>query len=229
MQQFDEASSMALKISDDYRLRGEYKPSRDILFDVIYQLQKHEITVSNEMKQSLMIVHSYLLIKPHRDKNKVIAALLLRRLSKYISKFPAHAANLLVMGVVECSRVGMKKSAFEIATKVLQPEYEGKVKPEVLKKIQTTVRRKDMSEIEEEKTKCPVCGVGVPISELYCGSCKSNLPYDSFSGMHMVREDWCECPHCKFPCSFATMQQEKKCPLCGTNVDKPELIVNPQI
>ena len=177
-----------------------------------------------------MLVHSYLLIKPHREKNnKLIAALLLKRISKYISKFPAHAANLLVMGVVECSRVGMKKSAFEIATKVLQPEYEGKVKPEVLKKIQTTVRRKDMSEIEEEKTKCPVCGFEVPISELYCGNCKSNLKWDSFSGMHMTREDWCECPNCQFPASFATMQQEKKCMLCGADVEKPELIVNPQV
>lgn len=45
----------------------------------------------------------------------------------------------------------MKKNAFDIATKVLQPEYEGKVKPDALKKIQTTVRRKDMSEIDEEK------------------------------------------------------------------------------
>ncbi|OHS97492.1 WD repeat protein [Tritrichomonas foetus] len=229
MQQFDEAAAMALKIADEFRLRGEYKPSRDLLFDIICQLEKHEVAVSNEMRQALMIVHSYLLIKPQREKNKVIAALLLRRLSKYVSKFPAHASNLLVMAVVECSRVGMKKSAFEIATKVLQPEYEGKVKPDVLKKIQTTVRRKDMSEVDEEKTKCPVCGFDVPMSELYCGNCKSNLPYDSLSGMHMTREDWCECPHCHFPASFSAMQQEKACPLCGTEIESPELIVNPQV
>ncbi|KAK8878274.1 WD repeat-containing protein 19 [Tritrichomonas musculus] len=227
MQQFEEAATMALKIADEFRTRGEYKPSRDLLFDIICQLEKHNVQVSNEMRQSLMIVHSYLLIKPQKEKNKVVCALLLRRLSKYVSKFPAHAANLLVMGVVECSRVGMKKSAFEIATKVLQPEYEGKVKPDVLKKIQTTVRRKDMSEIDEEKKKCPMCGFDLPMSELYCGNCKSNLPFDSFSGMHMVREDWCECPSCKFPCSYSAMQQEKKCPLCNADVPNPELIVNP--
>ena len=159
------------------------------------------------MKQALMIVHSYLLIKPQKEKNKVICALLLRRLSKYVSKFPAHAANWLVMGVVECSRVGMKKSAFDIAIKVLQQEYEGKVKPDVLKKIQTAVRRKDMSEIEEEKKKCPVRSFELLISEIYCGNCKSNLLFDSFSGMHMVREDWCECPSCK---SHVLMRQCNK-------------------
>ncbi|OHT11193.1 WD repeat protein [Tritrichomonas foetus] len=227
MQQFDEAAAMALKIADEFRLRGEYKPSRDLLFDIICQLEKHSVSVTNETRQALMIVHSYLLIKPQREKNKVVAALLLKRLSKYVSKFPAHASNLLVMGVVECSRVGMKKSAFEIATKVLQPEYEGKVKPDVLKKIQTTVRRKDMSEVDEEKAKCPVCGFDLAISELYCGHCKSNLPFDSFSGMHMTREDWCQCPSCKFPCSYAAMQQEKVCPLCNADVPNPELIVNP--
>lgn len=227
MQQFEEAATMALKIADEFRNRGEYKPSRDLLFDIICQLEKHNISVTNEMRQALMIVHSYLLIKPNKEKNKVVCALLLKRLAKFVSKFPAHASNLLVMGVVECSRVGMKKSAFEIATKVLQPEYEGKVKPDVLKKIQTTVRRKDVSEIEEEKTKCPVCGFDLPISELYCGNCKSNLPFDSFTGMHMTREDWCQCPSCNFPASFSTMQQEKKCALCGNEVPNPELIVNP--
>ena len=230
MQQFEEASIVALKISDQFRIQGEYKLSRELLFDIICELDKHEFPVSSELRQSLMLVHSYLLIKPHREKNnKLIAALLLKRISKYISKFPAHAANLLVMGVVECSRIGMKKSAFEIATKVLQPEYEGRVKPDVLKKIQTTVRRKDLTEIEEEKTKCPVCGVELPISDLYCGNCKSNLPYDTFTGMHMTHEDWCVCPHCSFPASFSTMQQERKCPLCNGEVPNPELVVNPNV
>lgn len=229
MQQFDEAAMMTSKIAEELRTRGEYKAARNLLFDIVRQLIKHNQPVSNDMKQSLMIIHSYLLIRYQKEKNKVIAALLLKRLAKHVSQFPAHGSNLLVMAVVECSRCGMKKSAFEIATKLLQPEFESKLKPDMLKKIQTTVRRRETAEIEEEKTKCPVCGFEVPISELYCGNCKSNLKWDSFSGMHMTREDWCECPNCQFPASFATMQQEKKCMLCGADVEKPELIVNPQV
>lgn len=120
----------------------------------------------------------------------------------------------------------MNKSAYDIAVKVLQPEYEGKVKPEVLKKIQTTVRRKDTSEVEEEKKPCTSCGVDLPISELYCGSCKSNLPYDSFTGMHMLRDDFCVCPNCNFPCSYSSMLQAHVCPMCNADVPNPELIIN---
>jgi WD repeat-containing protein 19 len=229
MQQFAEAAAIATPIAEEFRFRGEYKASRDLLFDIVRQLKKHGVSVSNEMRQNLMVTHSYLLIKNQKDKNKEIAALLLRRLSKYVSKFPTHASNLLVMGVVECSRCGMKKSAFEIATKLLQPEYESKLKPDMLKKIQTTVRRKETAEAEEPKTKCPACAAELAISELYCGNCKSNLPFDGCTGMHMTREDWCECPNCHWPASFAAMQQEKVCALCGEAVPNPVLIVNPHI
>jgi WD repeat-containing protein 19 len=181
------------------------------------------------MRQNHMLVHSYLLVKAQKEENRVVAALLLRRLSKFVSKFPLHATNLLVMAVVECSRCGMKKSAFEIATKLLQPEFADSLKADMKSKIQTTVRRKDTSEVEEEKSPCPVCAAEVPISELSCGHCKSTLPFDSFSGMHMRRDDWCECPNCHAPASFAAMQVQKKCLLCGTEVPNPVLIVNPHI
>jgi hypothetical protein len=55
----------------------------------------------------------------------------------------------------------MKKSAFEIATKWLQPE-DAETLADMKAKMQTTVRRKDLSEIEEEKTSCPACSTEVP-------------------------------------------------------------------
>jgi WD repeat-containing protein 19 len=229
MKQFEEAAITASRIADELRTRGEYKAARDLLFDVMKQLIKHSVPISSEMRQNLMLLHSYLLIKVQREKNRTVAALLLRRLSKFVSKFPAHASNLLVMAVVECSRCGMKKSAFEIATKLLQPEFIDTMKADMKSKIQTTVRRKDTSEVEEEKGPCPVCGAELPISELSCAKCKSNVPFDAFSGMHMKRDDWCECPSCKSPASFATMQTEKKCVMCGADVENPQIIVNPHV
>jgi WD repeat-containing protein 19 len=229
MKQFEEAAITATRIADEFRTHGEYKAARDLLFDVMKQLLKHSVPVSSEMRQNLMLLHSYLLIKVQREKNRIVAALLLRRLSKFVSKFPAHASNLLVMAVVECSRCGMKKSAFEIATKLLQPEFIDTMKPDMKSKIQTTVRRKDTSEVEEEKAPCPVCAAELPISELYCPKCKSNLPFDAFSGMHMRRDDWCECPSCKSPASFTIMQTEKKCAMCGFDVENPQTIVNPHV
>jgi len=128
MKQFEEAAETASRISEDFRTRGEYRQSRDILFDIICQLDKHRVTVSQEMKQNLMLIHSYLLIKPMKEKDRVISALLLRRVSKNASKFPLHAANILASTVVECTKAGMKKSAYEAATKLIAPEYEGKIK-----------------------------------------------------------------------------------------------------
>jgi hypothetical protein len=54
------------------------------------------------------------------------------------------------------SRAGMKKTAFEIATKLLQPGYEAELRPNMLRKIQTTDRRKETSEVGEERAKCLV-------------------------------------------------------------------------
>lgn len=228
MKQFNEASQTALNVADELRNRGEYKSCRDVLFDVICQLKKRNFPVSSELRQSLIFIHSYLLVNQHKnDKNKKICALLLKRLSKNVSKFPVHAANLLVMAVVYCTKAGMKKSAYDIAVKVLQPEFQGKIKNDILKKIQTTVRKKNISEeIDEDKSPCPGCGVDLPISQLYCGNCKLNLHFDSFTGMHMVREDWCECPNCNFTCSFNLLVHNNICPMCNAKVENPQLITN---
>jgi WD repeat-containing protein 19 len=155
--------------------------------------------------------------------------LLLKRLAKHASKFPAHATNILIMAVAELSRAGMKKSAFEIASMLLQPEFEGKLKPDVLKKIQTTVRRRDTTEAEEPVSPCPVCDRPLAVSELYCGNCKSNLPFDTFTALHMRRDDWCECPGCTHAASYAAMSRAKKCPFCEVEVPAPTAIVAPVV
>ncbi|EAY14285.1 WD repeat protein, putative [Trichomonas vaginalis G3] len=229
MKQFNEAAVTAMRIADDYRERGEYRQSRDILFDIYCQLEKHNQQISSEMKQSLMIIHSYLLIKPMKEYDRTISAFLLRRVSKFASKFPQHAANILASTVVECSRAGYKKSAYEAATKLISPEYEGKINPDLMKKIVQTVRHKNTSEAAEPTSPCPVCGADIPISELYCASCKTNIPYDVITGMHMTKDDWCQCPNCKFPSSHKLMGELKTCQICGTHVETPELIPNPKI
>lgn len=174
-----------------------------------------------------MLIHSYLLVNLHKnDEDKTICALLLKRLSKNVSKFLAHAANLLVMGIVYCGKSKMEKSAHEIAVKVLDSEYKDKVKTDILPKIQKTVRRNYNSEIDEETNPCPGCGANLPISELYCGKCKLILPFDTFTGMHMVKEDWCECPKCKFACSFKLLNEAHICPMCNAEVQNPVQITN---
>ena len=229
MQHFDEAAQTGLSVSDQLRSNGEYKASRDLIFDVILQLSKYNFPISAELKHSLILGHSYLLVNNLKKENPHYAALLLKRISNWAGKFPKHAAAILQMGLVECYKVGMKKTAFEIGKKLLQPEYEGKMSSEMKKKVEKTVMRKNTDEIEEPVTKCPICGTSVPVSELVCGSCKSALPFDSLTGMHMTRDDWCECPKCHYPASYKLMCKERACPLCGESIPNPILISEPKI
>ena len=51
------------------------------------------------------------------------AARLLCRVAKSISKFPNHIVQLLTKTVIECNKVGLKKSAFEYSALLMRPEY----------------------------------------------------------------------------------------------------------
>jgi WD repeat-containing protein 19 len=229
MNQFEEAASTALRISDDLRSRGEYRSSHDILFDIIDALKRHKQVISSELKNGLMVIHSYLLVKPMKEYNRLYSALLLRRLSKHVSRFPKHGSTILTSAVIELFQIGMKRSSFDAAVKLMTPEFQDQIKPDLLKKIQTIVRRKDQTEAEEPTTPCPVCGNELFISELYCGSCKSSLPSCSLTEMHFAKNYWCECPNCKFPASHLVMNEKKESSFCQEKIPVPEIIQNPKI
>lgn len=89
---------------------------------------------------------------------------MLVRVSKSISKFPAHAVNILTSTVIECFRSGLKKSSFDFASMLMRPEYRPKVDDKYRKKIESIVRKKDTSEVEEERGPCPYCQTQLPIT-----------------------------------------------------------------
>ena len=39
----------------------------------------------------------------------------------------------------------------------------------------------------------------IMLISLQCSTCDNILPYCIVTGFHMVRNDWTNCPHCKFP------------------------------
>ncbi|XP_003391308.1 PREDICTED: WD repeat-containing protein 19-like [Amphimedon queenslandica] len=176
------------------------------------------------MKQSLMILHSYLLVKLQvklgaHDK----AARLLVRVASNISKFPSHIVPILTSTVIECQRSGLKESAFTYAAMLMKPEYRPNIDVKWKKKLESIVRKPERSEVEDATTPCPVCSFMLPQMRLDCPQCKNNLPYCIITGHHMVADDWSECPFCHFPAVYSEfkklLESENTCPLlCSAEI-----------
>jgi WD repeat-containing protein 19 len=201
---YHKAAQSAILIAKEDQLAGNYRNARDTLYRMYNELVEHKIKIPNEMKQNLMLLHSYLLVKLQvrlgaHDK----AAHLLVRVAGNISKFPSHVVQILTSTVIECQRVGLKNSAFTYAAMLMKPEYRSEVDPKWKKKLESIVRKPDKSEVEDVLTPCHVCSFMIPQMKLDCPQCKNNLSYCIVTGRHMVKNDWCECYHCHFPALYS--------------------------
>ena len=70
-----------------------------------------------------------------------LAARMLLRVAKSISKFPAHVTPILTSVVVACQKAGLKASAHEYATVLMRPEHRGDINPQFKRKIEAMIRR----------------------------------------------------------------------------------------
>ncbi|XP_034544746.1 WD repeat-containing protein 19 [Notolabrus celidotus] len=228
LQQYREAARTAIIIAREEQSAGNYRNAHDVLFSMYTELQAQKIKIPAEMATNLMILHSYLLVKIHVKRGDHLkGARMLIRVSNNISKFPAHVVPILTSAVIECRRAGLKNSAFSFAAMLMRPEYRNDIDPKYRKKIEAMVRRPDTSELEEETTPCPFCGFQLAQNDLLCISCKNNLPYCIATGRHMLKEDWCVCPHCEFPALYSQfillLETEEVCPMCSEALSTKQL------
>ena len=99
--------------------------------------------IPQTLRQSFVLLHSYNLVKHFikRDDHEMAARLLLR-VAKNISRFPSHTVRFLTSTVIECQRAGLKDEAFEYATiLVMNAEYRSQIDPKLKRKIEQMVRR----------------------------------------------------------------------------------------
>lgn len=228
LKQYREAARTAIIIAREEQSAGNYRNAHDVLFSMYMELQTQKIKIPAEMATNLMILHSYILVKIHVKRgDHMKGARMLIRVANNISKFPSHIVPILTSTVIECHRAGLKNSAFSFAAMLMRPEYRSKIDLKYKKKIEAMVRRPDTSEVEEETTPCPFCDFKLPECELLCPGCKNNLPYCIATGRHMVKNDWCICPHCEFPAlhsEFKTLlESESICPMCSERVTSDQL------
>uniref|UniRef100_A0A3P9KAP6 WD repeat-containing protein 19 n=1 Tax=Oryzias latipes TaxID=8090 RepID=A0A3P9KAP6_ORYLA len=228
LQQYREAARTAIIIAREEQCAGSYLNAHNVLFSMYTELQAHKIKIPAEMATNLMILHSYLLARIYTKRGDHLkAARMLIRVSKNISKFPAHVVPILTSAVIECQRAGLKKSAFSFASMLMRPDYRNDVDPKFRKKFESLVRHPQMSEVDEETTPCPYCGFQLPENELLCIACKNNIPYCIATGRHLIKEDWSTCPHCDFPALYSQfilfLETETACPMCFENLSAKEL------
>ncbi|KAL7856198.1 hypothetical protein AOLI_G00198020 [Acnodon oligacanthus] len=228
LKQYRESARTAIIIAREEQSAGNYRNAHDVLFSMYMELQTQKIKIPAEMATNLMILHSYILVKIHVKRGDHLkGARMLIRVSNNISKFPSHIVPILTSAVIECHRAGLKNSSFSFAAMLMRPEYRNKIDPKYKKKIEAMVRRPDTSEVEEESSPCPYCSFSLPECELLCPGCKNNLPYCIATGRHMVKEDWCVCPHCDFPALYSQfiqlLETESVCPMCSESVSINQL------
>ncbi|CAF1070981.1 unnamed protein product [Rotaria sp. Silwood1] len=222
--QYIEASKTAIIIAQQDQESGNYRSARDVLFTMHQELKAQRTAIPFEMANSLMLLHSYILVKIQiKLSNHNRAARLLNRVSHNVSKFPAHIVQILTTTVIECQKAGMNNSAFNFALILMRHEYREQIDPKYKKKIEALVRKPDKSESDEDFSQCPHCHQRVPDYELLCPSCQLALPYCIVTGAHIIREDLCLCPSCNFPAIYSEFLKylsiDDTCPMCTTKID----------
>ncbi|CAF3582253.1 unnamed protein product [Adineta steineri] len=227
--QYPEASKTAIIIAQQDQESGNYRSARDVLFTMHQELKAQQTAIPFEMANSLMLLHSYILVKIQiKLNNHNRAARLLNRVAHNVSKFPAHVVQILTTTVVECQKAGMNNSAFNFSLILMKPEYRDLIDAKYKKKIEALIRKPDKSENEEEYTPCPHCHQRVPDYELLCPSCQLALPYCIITGAHVIREDLCVCPSCNFPAIHSEFMKylytDDTCPMCSTKIDLSRII-----
>ena len=227
--EYGQAANTAVLIAQQEQQCGQYNAAHAILLNIAQELRAKKIAIPNELKKSLTLLHSYRLAKLHSQKgNHALAARMLLRVSKNISKFPTHTVPILTSTVIECQRAGLKRSAYEYASVLMRPEHRGLVDAKYRKPIEAFVRRPVMEEEEERQSACPFCGMAIPDSMLECVGCRNDIPMCAVSGCHMVKDDWAECPRCRWTVGYAAMKErlagDGGCVMCGGVVKVEEVV-----
>mmetsp|Transcript_838 Transcript_838/g.2234 ORF Transcript_838/g.2234 Transcript_838/m.2234 type:complete len:1438 (-) Transcript_838:93-4406(-) len=201
---YQQAAETATVIARQEQDHGNYKEAHEIYYQTIRALEDKNYAMPRELRVGFQLLHSYLLIqKLLKTGDHEGAARNLLRVAHNISRFPKHDVNLLTLAVIECSRAGLKKSAYSFATKLVSPDFRSKLDPKYSRKIEKMVRRPSLEEKAEETSPCPISGRQIALFSLECPTTRDPLPMCIISGRHLEREDFCLCPVSQMPALYS--------------------------
>ncbi|KAG5503165.1 hypothetical protein GH5_04226 [Leishmania sp. Ghana 2012 LV757] len=229
MGSYEKAAKTSVIIAAKEQEMGNYKNAHRTLVEAYRILQQKSIRVPSDLRRTLMLLHSYIIVK---DLLKIMhdedtACRMLLRVSRNIQKFPKHVVTIITATVLQCVKSNFKRSAFEYACFLVQNEkYRTEMTEKSRKKIEGIVRRhtKDNADDPVEPTvPCPYCDAPVPEAELDCGACKNTIPFCAVTGKHIVKNDYATTPCCGFPAIYSALLTRLKealaCPICEAVVD----------
>jgi len=225
---YGQAAKTAIIIARQEQELGNYKVAHSTLYETQMELENNQINVPRALRSSLLLLHSYILIKKLvKMGDHLGASRMLIRVSKNISKFPSHIVEILTSTVVECMRAGLKASAYEYACILMRPEHRSKINPKFKKKIEGIVRRPSRETEEEDLSPCPFTGKPISVTDLVCPDTKNDIPFCVITGQHMVLDDWCICPNSRMPALYSKylkyLETEKNDPVCGKPIEEKML------
>jgi WD repeat-containing protein 19 len=198
---FQQAAKTAVIIAKQEQELGNYTQAHAILHETIVKLYDSKVHVPQALRHPFVLLHSYVLAgKLARRGEQDLAARMLLRVAKSISKFPAHIVPILTSVVVACTKAGLKQSAHEYAVILMKPEYRSKIDGKFKRKIEAIIRKaQDLDEIAEPLSKCPVSLQQIPITSLECPTTQEELPMCVVTGRHVEKDDCCVCPNSRMP------------------------------
>jgi len=227
---YPQAAKTAIIIARQEQELGNYRVAHQILFDTHKELTAQKIRVPQELAHNLMLLHSYVLVKPLvKVGDHLAAARMLSRVARNISKFPMHVVPIITSTVIECHRAGLRGAAFEYASMLMRPEYRTQIQEAYKRKIEAIVRKPgDKTDVEEPETPSPYDpNARVPETVLECPSTKNYIPYCVASGRHITLSDLTLCPSCGFPAQYGAMtklvESDGVCPMCSQEVGLAQL------
>ncbi|KFD71471.1 hypothetical protein M514_10553 [Trichuris suis] len=223
LERFSDAAKVAISIAQEKQREGQYRLARDLLFNLHQTLKKKSVSIPFELNETLMQLHTYLLVKSLiKRKEHSLAARLLIRISENINNFSTHAVKIFTLTAIECWRTDLQLSAYKWATVILRPDYRSQIEENYRNTILTIVRKRGAKEDPEAETPCPYCDAPLPETQLKCQRCKNAIPFCIASGKHLNRSDLTVCPKCQFPAIFTEFKKliaaEHRCSMCGETI-----------
>lgn len=205
---YEQAARTAVIIARQEQDAGNYKGAHSTIFKTIRELDEHKVRVPQSLRRPFILLHSYTLVKKHVNRgDHALAARLLLRVARNISKFPKAKVPILTTTVIECKRAGLKGSAFEYAKELMREfmreDQRDKVDPKIKRMIETIIRRRNTDEASEELSACPISKEPIPITQLECPTTRDALPMCVVTGKHMLIDDWCFCPRSNMPALYS--------------------------
>ncbi|KAF4661887.1 WD repeat-containing protein 19, partial [Perkinsus chesapeaki] len=225
-----ESARIAILIAKQEQERGRYKGAHSLLLRTYKDLVRLKLQVPRDLWERLMLLQSYILVKPlARMEEHVNAALLLKRIcqNNVFELFRAHAAQTLASAVIECMKSGMTKDAHAYACELVKDaERRNQIPEQLRKKIEVVVRKPpkaDQPQTQEPLSPCPYCTSPLPDSSLTCGKCQNIIPYCTGTGLHLLIADWAApCENCGLSSRYSILEKlmargegdHVGCPMC---------------